>query len=379
MSNYEDLKILIVDDSPVDRQILKAIVENTGGAPYTAADGIEALDLIRRVEPDIVLTDVIMPRMDGVELLNKIGELDRYIPTILLTGRAEQNFIVECLEAGADDFFLKPYNPVILGAKLRALSNLIHKINRTKDNFDSILTGLHPNEPVYIEVNNDTRSIAIDLINIFEKYAKAKGYVLSTQIDSFNKGMIKIGISTTDSTNAGTLSFDWRRFVDCIFHNKEMPPIPYQPFISNQNLLIDSIRERFDTLRLEVENLKNDKIFLQDTVKNLSSNKTRITIHNSPEGNNVKLNGTFNHCTIAKRVESVSYSEDLGEMRYFAEAKRIISKLEEEQVNEIKKISEELDVEQGVSDFLSKHGISIAQNLVSSGLFQMIASFVRAL
>jgi len=127
MEAERSLKILIADDSNSDRLLLKTIVQNQGHDVIVAADGIEALDAFTREKPDIVLLDALMPRMDGFEAAERIKAMSGtdFVPVIFLTSLKEADSLALCLEAGGDDFLTKPYNSIILKAKINAFSRML--------------------------------------------------------------------------------------------------------------------------------------------------------------------------------------------------------------------------------------------------------------
>ena len=120
------LSILIAEDSPVDRMLLSTIVTRQGHRVLTAADGQEAVELFQQERPQLVLMDALMPVMDGFEAARRIKQLagDELVPIIFLTSLTENEALVQCLEAGGDDFIAKPYNPIILEAKIQAMHRL---------------------------------------------------------------------------------------------------------------------------------------------------------------------------------------------------------------------------------------------------------------
>ncbi len=120
------LTILIAEDSPVDRMLLSTIVSRQGHRVLTAADGMQAVALFTRERPQLVLMDALMPVMDGMEAARRIKQLagDELVPIIFLTSLSENQALVDCLEAGGDDFIAKPYNPIILEAKIQAMHRL---------------------------------------------------------------------------------------------------------------------------------------------------------------------------------------------------------------------------------------------------------------
>lgn len=115
-----NLKILIVDDDEVSLAISRRTVEQAGYAVETAHHGREALDVLSRGECRLVITDWMMPEMDGVELCRQIRARDfcGYVYVIVLTSKGEKKDIVEGLTAGADDFLTKPFDPAELQVRV---------------------------------------------------------------------------------------------------------------------------------------------------------------------------------------------------------------------------------------------------------------------
>jgi len=116
-------RILIVDDDFEMVQLLGHLVSREGLTPLQAKNGIEALQLVRAGDPDVLLADLRMPGMDGMELMRKAKELDPELPVILITGFAEVPGAVAALRAGAHDYLAKPFeHEQVLRVVLRALN-----------------------------------------------------------------------------------------------------------------------------------------------------------------------------------------------------------------------------------------------------------------
>jgi CheY-like chemotaxis protein len=138
LSEHDALTILIADDSASDRRILEAIVRRLGHQVITARDGHQAVALFRKHQPQIVLLDVIMPRMDGTGAASRIKALagEALVPVIFITSLSDAESMAQCLESGGDDFLAKPYNPIIIEAKINAFNRmrLMHlALTRQKD------------------------------------------------------------------------------------------------------------------------------------------------------------------------------------------------------------------------------------------------------
>jgi signal transduction histidine kinase len=115
-------RILVVDDEMLNRILLSTNLEEAGYTVETAEDGQEALQLLRTGEFDAVLLDLIMPRMDGYQVLAEMRNDARLrrIPVIVISSMDDMESIVRCIEMGATDYLAKPFNPVLLHARMRA-------------------------------------------------------------------------------------------------------------------------------------------------------------------------------------------------------------------------------------------------------------------
>ena len=120
------LTILIAEDSPVDRLLLSRIVQKQGHQVLLATNGAEAVELFVRERPHLVLMDALMPVMDGFEATRQIKALagDALVPVIFLTSLAHAHALARTLEAGGDDVLIKPYNPLVLAAKITVMDRL---------------------------------------------------------------------------------------------------------------------------------------------------------------------------------------------------------------------------------------------------------------
>lgn len=121
------LRVLVVDDTAVNRQILKVFLERLGYVFLGASDGDEALATFVRERPDVVLMDVMMPQVNGYEATRHIRELsgERWVPVIFVSALDRNDNLIDGLEAGGDDFMSKPINFIVLDAKLRSLRRMV--------------------------------------------------------------------------------------------------------------------------------------------------------------------------------------------------------------------------------------------------------------
>jgi len=119
-------RILAVDDVSSNLEILQVRLEAQGYEVITAADGEQALAQIHEHEPDLVLLDIMMPKIDGITVLKRLKQdaSTKFLPVILVTAKADTSDIVVGLEAGADDYLTKPFEQAALVARVRSLLRL---------------------------------------------------------------------------------------------------------------------------------------------------------------------------------------------------------------------------------------------------------------
>jgi CheY-like chemotaxis protein len=112
--------VLIVDDDEFQRNIIRKILEPMNYRVVSAAGGIEALNILYKERPDLILMDVMMPDMNGLDVVQKIKALPQFanIPVIMVTGKSEKTIVTESLKAGAIDFVVKPLDREKLIAKV---------------------------------------------------------------------------------------------------------------------------------------------------------------------------------------------------------------------------------------------------------------------
>ena len=115
------MKILLVDDSRTIRNIQKNTLATMGHTDVLeAADGVEALAVLAKTKPDLVLVDWNMPNMDGITLIRKVRETDKALPLIMVTTEAEKTRVMEALKAGVNNYVVKPFTADTLSEKIDA-------------------------------------------------------------------------------------------------------------------------------------------------------------------------------------------------------------------------------------------------------------------
>ena len=119
METAETCRVLVVDDEPQITRVLRTVLSSQGYQVRTAAEGESALNNFREWSPELVITDLYMPHMDGLELCRRIREISS-VPIIVLSVKGEERTKVEALDSGADDYVTKPFGMDELMARVRA-------------------------------------------------------------------------------------------------------------------------------------------------------------------------------------------------------------------------------------------------------------------
>jgi adenylate cyclase len=153
-------RILVVDDIGSNRDLLSRRLLHDGHQVVTAESGLSALTRLAEYEFDLVLLDILMPDMNGIEVLSRLKAERRWrhIPVIMISGLNEVDAVVRCIEAGADDYLLKPFNPVLLRARINSSlekkrwrdreHQYLQRIEAEKRRADSLLHAVLPGQIV---------------------------------------------------------------------------------------------------------------------------------------------------------------------------------------------------------------------------------------
>ncbi len=123
----DKIKVLLVEDEGTLALIIKDTLESQGFIIRTARDGEEGLQMFFNETPDVVVADVMMPRMDGFEMVRRIRRKDNLTPVLFLTARTETQDVVQGFEMGANDYIRKPFGMQELIVRIKALVGRAYK------------------------------------------------------------------------------------------------------------------------------------------------------------------------------------------------------------------------------------------------------------
>lgn len=129
-----DIKILLVDDEPDILEIVGFNLSNEGYQIYTASNGLEAIKKAKKEAPHVILLDIMMPEMDGIQTCERLREFEKFKNTIIVffTARGEDFSQVAGFDAGADDYITKPIKPKVLIKKIKALTRRLKENGEEK-------------------------------------------------------------------------------------------------------------------------------------------------------------------------------------------------------------------------------------------------------
>lgn len=176
--------LLLVDDEAEIIKLMQIYLENEGYRLLTAKDGLEALEIINREIIDLMVLDIMMPNMDGIEACIKIRETQKF-PIIMLSAKGQELDKITGLSVGADDYVTKPFSPLELVARvksqLRRTRNYMADLNAAKQD-EIIIDGLVINSVTH-EVSVDDQPVKLTPreFAILELLARNKGQVLSME------------------------------------------------------------------------------------------------------------------------------------------------------------------------------------------------------
>lgn len=178
-------KILIVDDEKEIRDLIDIYLKNEGYNTIKAENGLEALETLKKESADLIILDIMMPKLDGIETCMKIRETQN-IPIIMLSAKGEDIDKIMGLTTGADDYLTKPFNPLELVARVKSQLRRYLKLNdykRPEDEngiieVDDLIINVNTHE---VKVSGKEVKLTPREFSILELLAKNKGIVFSIE------------------------------------------------------------------------------------------------------------------------------------------------------------------------------------------------------
>ena len=213
-------RVLVVDDSRAQRTVVAVSLKRQGFEVVEAASGEEALEILRASPVDLVLSDWMMPGMDGLELCRQVRTLPRegYVYFILLTSKSEKGAVAQGLDVGADDFLTKPVSPEELRARIYAGDRILKMTRELSEKNRIITTTLNEMSALYDALDRDlieARKMQQSLVR--ERYRdfgtaevslllKPSGHVGGDLVGFFQAGEGKLAVYSIDVSGHGIAS-----------------------------------------------------------------------------------------------------------------------------------------------------------------------------
>lgn len=196
-ANHEAIqssRILVVDDNASNRDLLSRRLQRQGHAVLQAEDGLRALAMAEKEELDLVLLDLMMPSISGYEVLTRLKHDPRCreIPVIMISALTELDAVVRCIEAGADDYLTKPFDPTLLRARVGASlekkhlrdreRQMVEALRAEKERSERLLLNILPRK-IVARLNDGETVIADQLMNVTILFSDLVGFTkLSSQL-----------------------------------------------------------------------------------------------------------------------------------------------------------------------------------------------------
>lgn len=148
-------KIMVVDDEMQVRHLTCTILKREGYEVLEAENGREALSMIKRYPPDLILLDIMMPEQNGYEVLDllKLDENSRHIPVVIVSATTALNSIVRCIERGADDYLVKPFEWKMLLARISACLDRKHLLDEERRLHGALADSYTAMEDIHTRLN----------------------------------------------------------------------------------------------------------------------------------------------------------------------------------------------------------------------------------
>ncbi|MFB7141323.1 response regulator transcription factor [Gottfriedia sp. NPDC056225] len=174
-------KILVVDDDENIKKLISIYLQNEGFETTLANDAVEAFEFLQEEEYDLIILDIMLPKINGIEACIKIRE-EKTLPIIMLSAKSEDIDKIQGLSSGADDYLTKPFNPLELIARVKSQLRRFKKYNKMQKNNEKVLEfdDLYMNtETRQVWVRKQEKRLTPKEFEILELLLRNKGIVLS--------------------------------------------------------------------------------------------------------------------------------------------------------------------------------------------------------
>lgn len=176
-------KVLIVDDEPSIVKLVQYNLEKNGYQAVIATDGEQALEKVKQEQPDLLILDLMLPKIDGLEVCRQVRNNNRHLPILMLTAKTEELDKVLGLELGADDYITKPFSPRELVARVKAVFRRMEAIRAEGESEESQLLNIGEltidTEGYEVRRDNEAVDLTPKEFELLVYLARNRGRVLS--------------------------------------------------------------------------------------------------------------------------------------------------------------------------------------------------------
>ena len=176
------MKVLVVEDDYSSRELLKICIEKEGYQCQTANDGMDGFNMFKKYNPDLIISDVRMPNMNGIELLESIRKISKEVIIVFITGHGTEELALQALQLGANNYIKKPVDI----SEIRTLTNRYYDVIKSKA-IQSNIVDLIRHREIEIEIDSD--------MNLVQSLANYLAEKTGNYFDSKEKMRIELGIN----------------------------------------------------------------------------------------------------------------------------------------------------------------------------------------
>ena len=290
----EPVSILIVDDNSTNTDVLKKYMTLLGYHTICVSDGVEAVSKLKEKRPDLILLDILMPRMNGIQFLQYLKEEDLLylIPVLVISALDDIENITKCIELGAEDYLIKPFNSALLKARIKNCLNKKRRLEKEKAIYENMIASYNHLKEIEDLKNTQMHLIIHDLNN---PLSSIKGYTqflsilaeghnpAAKDVDFFKKiGEAVIEMETLTKSILDLSKFESNKMTlnKEIFDATELARDVYQAF-----MLQNEAHECGFHCDLGPLNITADRALLARVLKNILLNAEKHT----PEHSNINF------------------------------------------------------------------------------------------
>jgi len=194
------MKVLIVEDDIVSRELFRVVIQKEGYDCQFAEDGIQGLEIFNEFLPDVVISDIRMPRLDGIELLKRIRKVERNVIVIMVTAHGNEDIALQALQSGANNYLKKPVSLDELKVQLERYKSVLDNTLHKQD-----VSSLVKDQELNLSIESN-----LDYVPVLAEYLtqKVKHVFTPSELISLELGLSELILNAIEHGNFGITSRD---------------------------------------------------------------------------------------------------------------------------------------------------------------------------